>query len=510
MLAPQSTTSSVNVPQQAKGSWPHGCQLPGSITDQAMPGASVIQSTSVSSVISTRMGLTSITTGAPASTDSSVPKQELSISSESSENIVTLHSLSPTKAEEAEMAFLGISNSTIFKTDETEKGDEHATESKVINGDLCHPTLGSGFAQTGLKSQSTGCLIELSSLAADASADGKSSHRNVAPNIKATILPASSTMVKSATGSISISHAGTHSKTVPDSSPDIRKSISEKLSHVSSASPEVTLSTDNTVSASVVSAHPGHLGTESGLSDQAAFRRPTVAIKPKDDASPGGDTLPPKPFRDLPKGNRRLGRRPNYKRVVVPRVLPLLPKQDDMIIRASIPGTTTTILTVTSSGPSATMSKPAMQSGVLIPVGSLAVVNNDPTSATLSRLSGASTATTMSHETHESSSSSCIKMNNQGSEGPVIGNNLKEFHEGYLNAVPGSISCNSNDFEDLLKVRREEESNSSAAGDIDGLSLSSFMEISLPESTRSAMNDLRMEDLENSNCSLTLSSTSAL
>ena len=49
--------------------------------------------------------------------------------------------------------------------------------------------------------------------------------------------------------------------------------------------------------------------------------------------------------------------------------------------------------------------------------------------------------------------------------------------------ICGSISVGSNEFADLLKLRNEKSSSSALDGD-NTFSLSSFMEISLPESSR--------------------------
>lgn len=98
----------------------------------------------------------------------------------------------------------------------------------------------------------------------------------------------------------------------------------------------------------------------------------------------------------------------------------------------------------------------------------------------------------------------CNQIGNDNKEASTsgIGRKCPETmtYEMFLNGA-GTLSCNSNDFEDLLKVKRHEGGGINS-GDVDSLSLSSFMEISLPESAKLTANEITMDDLDSSNISL--------
>lgn len=265
-------------------------------------------------------------------------------------------------------------------------------------------------------------LIELCSIATSASSENY--------NIKATLLPPNSCMIRNPSGTISV---------------------------VSS-------------------------GERSNPNEQLTFHRPTQ-LRTLEPAQPAADVEfpPPKPFLDLPKGNRRLGRRPNFKRVVIPRVLPLLPKTPVISVTGD---QLSSFIKVTAT---ATSTQPSEEPGA-----SSSRVATVVTNITSVNTNAAATVSSFFPE-HSTLGRKCSETL------PY------EIFPKTAQGVGGGCS-NSTDFEDLLKLKRNENSSSSInmnAGDVDSLSLSSFMDISLPESAKMTASEcMNMEDLDNSNISL--------
>jgi len=225
-------------------------------------------------------------------------------------------------------------------------------------------------------------------------------------------------------------------------------------------------------------------------------------------------TAPPKPFIDLPKGNRRLGRRPNWKRLVVPRVLPLLPKPVPFVSGALVSPTAPVCLAII---PTSAMAVPSAGMITMVCPHPTETVCVNTTTSSPKVSAGLSVASEAGAGTRATSTIASVPMQvsskprgvesraprttasqNQLVDRPVETNCLSDM-------LP--LSASASDFDDILKMRRHDDS-SSVSADIDNLSLSSFMEISLPESSRMAAQELVDDldaDLENSNSSLNLS-----
>ncbi|XP_021954461.1 protein cramped-like [Folsomia candida] len=329
------------------------------------------------------------------------------------------------------------------------------------NGQSCTTTLMPYATQNSSTANNDNCLIELCSLATN-----KCNNPNISQNITATLLPPSSCMVRNPSGTVSI------------------------------------------VSQQELGKRKNSDFIPRGKTEQITFHRPTTHLRTLEPAKlpPDVEFPPPKPFLDLPKGNRRLGRRPNFKRVVIPRVLPLLPKT---------PATTSTMSVMTSlaENVSTTISSSFIN---VLPVRGLSIIScaeqqreiihstteAKPTTTTIITVTPPDNnnpqginSMKLGYPTDPSPSSSTKPTTPRKAEAAG--------YEIFMN-VAGTLSCSSTDFEDLLKLKRNEGNNNLNAGDVDSISLSSFMEISLPESAKMTANEMNIDDLDNSNISLSM------
>jgi len=502
--------------QQARSNW-NALHTTVSPTGELPPtevAAASSTSTSVIALTSDTLRNGSVATDC---SDATNLNHDTSDSFESSDNIVTLHAVNSNDGSETEVTLIGLnSKKSALQAVETEQNTENQQP-------LLEESLPVSISTTDTPSHTScpsGVLIDSALLSSEPCLEMPEDTQKLTSDCKPNVVVVAvntSTVPSSSCNKLDLLDPVITSDAKPAS--DTSGQSSETLKPISDNCMAESSYIHVTKQAAVGSPlETNHM--ESTLNEQTSFRRPTVAIKPKDDLSSqsgeNSQALPPKPFLDLPKGNRRLGRRPNYKRVVVPRVLPLLPKQDDSMIAHSSFQSTTTILTVNAPASTSGLSKSsAIPSGVLIPVTSISVITSDNGTILPSSLSNRmeSALPGATADTGSDAQESCpvSLKEDEGISASQVKSHLKDLHDGFLGTNPSSISCNSTDFEDLLKVRRQDRDSSIPAGDMDGLSLSSFMEISLPESTRIVANecisaDMQLEDLENSNCSLSLSS----
>lgn len=378
------------------------------------------------------------------------------------------------------------------------KKDESTSTQGLISGDcisVSTPEINSSNLCTGQQSlvtPHTG-LIELSALACNAP-DIDGNFRRVASNINATIIPTSTAVLRS----ISLSNpvvidtnnstiGGCHTglppvattATVLVSEPTIFAGITTE------AAPFVTLKQCG------VASPPPNMTKNT---HETKFRRPAdvpILAKPSsDDRSTNDDGSVklnvPKPFLDLPKGNRRIGRRPAWKqRVIIPRMLPLLPKPDasHMTTLIAIPPVVATGLSVVP------VTAENLNQVATIPMYS--ELDTTPTSsATVTSVVSLSSASLTSIYTTLSQASASLM---SGAIPSTSG------------ATNSSRSNASTDFKMSTSADKNSPGKSLIGFDgetLDSLSLSSFMDISIPESTRFTASDLRFDELECSNSSI--------
>lgn len=334
-------------------------------------------------------------------------------------------------------------------------------------------------------------LIELSTLTTGSVPDVESTFRRVATNLKATIIPTSTAIIRSVALSNNVLTDGTAS-TLSGCHPTVATTtvlVSEPTVFAGIATDATPFVTIQQCSASAMSPPP----SVPSNTQETKFRRPAdvpILMKPcSDDRSTNDDGSVrlnvPKPFLDLPKGNRRIGRRPAWKqRVIIPRMLPLLPKPDATM------ATLITIPPVVATG----LSVLPVTAETLNPV-TVSIqpdIDNLPNTAHLVSSSGVTVAVSTIVTT--------VSMNDMLST-------TSNILSGGLTSISGAMSS--------IKRSSAESNNTTSAADkpvlsktvpgveesLDNLSLSSFMDLSIPESTRFIANDLRFDELECSNSS---------
>ncbi|CAG7721136.1 unnamed protein product [Allacma fusca] len=275
----------------------------------------------------------------------------------------------------------------------------------------------------------------------------------------------------------------------------------------------IPLKTDVDVSVSCVSSSKEtkdetfRVPATSGVNGNASMSYPRIRPMPtsssvESGADDGSTTskntkLAPKPFLDLPKGNRRLGR-PCCKKNIVPRYLPLLPKAVDTPPQSAL-------WDIVSNKPAVHTVYVSNAAQIMLPVANIGL---KPSSVKSSSANGCEKVDEVS----------VAVLGSESTNGPIVPNSslatslapTPASHstiETTGASIPDSgddqLACSS--FKDLLKVSGIEQEKADS-----NLSLSSFMDISLPESTRNVANEcLKSEKFLDvtlsSSCSLSLS-----
>ncbi|CAL8081855.1 unnamed protein product [Orchesella dallaii] len=335
------------------------------------------------------------------------------------------------------------------------------------------------------------------------------------PTITATHISASPTIIRSVaittsclTDSQKAALVGCHSTITPVATATTTVLVGEPLF--------AGIATEPASYVTIQQCTPATVTSITQVPQETKFRRPAdvpILMKPcSDDRSTNEDGTVklnvPKPFLDLPKGNRRIGRRPAWKqRVIIPRMLPLLPKPDESMMATLI-----TLPPVVATGLSVVpVSAESLTSITAIPVTTDVCLSEAtlvcPTVTLSSSVAATVSSTLTSVPLNTDQALSSTSLISTGTTSSLGTTSMKNSSSSHSIAPKGNSSSDKISPSKCIEDACLPSSSRSVSGfeeTLDNLSLSSFMDISIPESTRFIASDLRLEELEYSNSSMSL------
>lgn len=363
----------------------------------------------------------------------------------------------------------------------------------------------------------TGSLIDITALTAattncSATASDMDSNfiRIGGTNIQTIILPSPDTVTSSAlvgtchqTGTTTVGISPVATTVIVGESTMFAGIATETASFVTIPQPPCS------VSATITSVVDPSTSTPKNT-QEPKFRRPAdvpILMKPPtitsgDDRSTNEDGSAklnvPKPFLDLPKGNRRIGRRPAWKqRFIIPRMLPLLPKPDasQMATLIAIPPVVATGLSVVPCSTDGLTTVTTLPVPVTAAEFEATLVHATATAVPIAVSSILSTTVTVSPTLATAIGENTIVTSSSLMSGGVAS---------IISTSCATASAGKSGVSDIPTDSMDKSMSRNALGleeTLDNFSLSSFMDISIPESTRFIASDMRFDELECSNSS---------